>query len=92
MRLRKLIALFAVLAMVAAACGGDDAGDDTTTTTAAQATTTTTAAPATTTTTEPAPTVGSPENPVRVLFVPSVNTDVIVSGGDIMAEALNAAT
>ncbi|NNJ48512.1 MAG: PhnD/SsuA/transferrin family substrate-binding protein [Acidimicrobiia bacterium] len=92
MRLRKLIALFAVLAMVAAACGGDDAGDDTTTTTAAAATTTTTAAPATTTTVEPMATVGSPENPVRVLFVPSVNTDVIVSGGDIMAEALNAAT
>jgi phosphonate transport system substrate-binding protein len=92
MRLRRLIALFAVLAMIAAACGDDDTGDDTTTT-AAPATTTTTAAPATTTTTEaPPPEVGSPENPVRVLFVPSVNTDVIVSGGDIMAEALNAAT
>lgn len=90
MRLRKLIALFAVLAIVAAACGGDDAADETTTTAAPA--TTTTVAPATTTTTEPMATVGSPENPIRVLFVPSVNTDVIVSGGEIMAEALNAAT
>jgi phosphonate transport system substrate-binding protein len=73
MRLRKLLTLFAVLAMVAAACGGDDAGDDTTTTTAALE-------------------VGSAEYPIKVLFVPSVNTDVIVSGGQIMADALNAAT
>jgi phosphonate transport system substrate-binding protein len=96
MRLRKLLALFAVLAMIAAACGGDDAGDDTTTTTQAattttEATTTTTEA-TTTTTAEPMATVGSPENPIKVLFVPSVNTDVIVSGGEIMADALNAAT
>lgn len=92
MRLRNLLALFAVLAMIAAACGGDDAGDDTTTTTAA-ATTTTTEAPATTTTTEaPMADVGSPENPIKVLFVPSVSAAQIVSGGEIMAEALNAAT
>jgi len=94
MRLRNLLALFAVLAMIAAACGGDDAGDDTTTTAAPTTTTTqaTTTTVAPTTTTEPAPAVGSPENPIKVLFVPSVNTDVIVSGGEIMADALNAAT
>jgi phosphonate transport system substrate-binding protein len=91
MRLRKLIVLFAVLAMIAAACGDDDAGDDTTTT-AAPATTTTTAAPATTTTTEPAPEVGSPENPIQVLFVPSNVAQRQISGGEVMKQELEAAT
>jgi phosphonate transport system substrate-binding protein len=36
--------------------------------------------------------LGSPENPIQVLFVPSVEAATIVSGGEIMAEALNAAT
>ncbi|MGI9647876.1 MAG: phosphate/phosphite/phosphonate ABC transporter substrate-binding protein, partial [Acidimicrobiia bacterium] len=95
MRLRKLLALFAVLALVAAACGGDDAGDDTTTTAAPTTTTTqattTTVAP-TTTTEAPMAAVGSPENPVKVLFVPSVEADVIVTGGAVMQEALEEAT
>jgi len=77
MKMRKLIALLAVMAFVATACGDGD--DDTTTTTA-------------TTTTEAMAAVGSPENPVQVLFVPSVEADVIVSGGDVMKEALEEAT
>ncbi|MDH3605828.1 MAG: phosphate/phosphite/phosphonate ABC transporter substrate-binding protein [Acidimicrobiia bacterium] len=88
MKLRRLLILFAVLAMVAAACGDSDSGDTTTTTAAATTTTT----EATTTTTEPAATVGSPENPVKVLFVPSVEADVIVTGGDVMKDALETAT
>lgn len=36
--------------------------------------------------------LGSPENPIQVLFVPSVEAATIVSGGEVMAEALNAAT
>jgi phosphonate transport system substrate-binding protein len=40
----------------------------------------------------PMPDIGSPEHPIKVLFVPSVDTGVIVSGGDIMAKALNEAT
>jgi phosphonate transport system substrate-binding protein len=36
--------------------------------------------------------VGSPENPVKVLFVPSVEAEVIVTGGEIMKEALETAT
>ena len=36
--------------------------------------------------------LGSAENPINVLFVPSVDAGVIVSGGDVMAKALNAAT
>jgi phosphonate transport system substrate-binding protein len=92
MRRRALVALLAAIALIAAACGGDDAGD--TTTTAAAETTTTTAAPETTTTTTaaPEPELGTEENPIRVLFVPSVDAQVITTGGEIMAQALNEAT
>src|SRR3989304_3984369 len=38
----------------------------------------------------PAP--GSVEHPIKVLFVPSVDTQAIVAGGDILAKALNEAT
>src|SRR3989304_2737340 len=40
----------------------------------------------------PEPAVGSPEHPIKVLFVPSVDANIIVAGGEIMAEALNLAT
>ncbi len=36
--------------------------------------------------------LGSAEHPIKVLFVPSVDAAVIVSGGKIMADALNKAT
>lgn len=36
--------------------------------------------------------IGTEENPIQVLFVPSVEADVIVSGGEIMAAALEEAT
>lgn len=36
--------------------------------------------------------IGSAENPIKVLFVPSVDANVIVSGGEIMAAALKEAT
>lgn len=90
MRLRRPLAALAVMALVLAACG-DDAGEgDTTTTTAAPETTTTTAAETTTTAGEPE--LGTEENPIQVLFVPSVEADVIVSGGELMAQALEEAT
>jgi phosphonate transport system substrate-binding protein len=41
---------------------------------------------------EPASDVGSADHPIKVLFVPSVDANVIVTGGEIMAEALNEAT
>jgi len=47
---------------------------------------------ASTTTEVPAPEVGSPENPIKVLFVPSAEAAIIVTGGELMAEALNEAT
>ena len=40
----------------------------------------------------PEPAVGSPEHPIKVLFVPSVDANIIVTGGEVMAQALNAAT
>ncbi|HEY86371.1 MAG TPA: PhnD/SsuA/transferrin family substrate-binding protein [Chloroflexi bacterium] len=36
--------------------------------------------------------LGSPEKPIQVLFVPSVDAGVIVTGGEVMADALNKAT
>jgi phosphate/phosphite/phosphonate ABC transporter binding protein len=36
--------------------------------------------------------LGSAEHPINVLFVPSVDAGVIVSGGEVMADALNQAT
>ncbi len=40
----------------------------------------------------PEPSIGSEEHPIKVLFVPSVDANVIVTGGQIMADALKAAT
>ncbi|RMG90408.1 MAG: phosphate/phosphite/phosphonate ABC transporter substrate-binding protein [Chloroflexi bacterium] len=36
--------------------------------------------------------LGSEERPIKVLFVPSVETDVIISGGEVLAQALEDAT
>lgn len=40
----------------------------------------------------PAVEIGTPAHPIRVLFVPSVDANVIVTGGEVMAQALNEAT
>jgi phosphonate transport system substrate-binding protein len=100
MTVRKLLVMLAVLALFVAACGGDDnTSDTTTTTTTTQATTTTamqetttTAMQETTTTAMAEPTVGTADNPIEVLYVPSVSADEIVSGGELLAQALNDAT
>jgi len=93
MKRRSLWALLAVLALVVAACGDDGGGDETTTTAGAADTTTTEAAPQETTTTESMEAeLGSAERPVKVLFVPSVDAQIIVAGGEIMDEALTEAT
>lgn len=92
---RSLLALVLILGMVVAACGGDEATDDTegtTTTTEAEATTTTTEAPETTTTTEAEPSVGTADNPIQVLFVPSVSAEEIIEGGAVLEQALEDAT
>ncbi|MGA7097042.1 MAG: phosphate/phosphite/phosphonate ABC transporter substrate-binding protein [Acidimicrobiia bacterium] len=90
MNKKALWAGIAAFALLIAACGGDSGS--TTTTAAAETTTTTTAPPETTTTTEAMPELGSAERPIQVLFVPSVDAQVITSGGDIMDQALTDAT
>jgi len=91
MKRRALWACLIVIALVVAACGGDDGGD--TTTTAAAEEPSTTETPEETTTTVPAePELGSPDRPVQVLFVPSVDAQVIVTGGEVMKTALEEAT
>ncbi len=40
----------------------------------------------------PAEEIGTEAHPIKVLFVPSVDAQVIVSGGELMAQALNEAT
>lgn len=75
--LARFITILMLFTVVATACG--------------QAT------PAPVETQAPAPTevpeqIGTADHPIKVLFVPSVDANVIVSGGEIMAEALKAAT
>lgn len=40
----------------------------------------------------PEPEIGSPEHPIKVLFVPSVDVDFIISSGELIEQALNEAT
>jgi phosphonate transport system substrate-binding protein len=83
-----VLALVTVLSLLLASCG-------------APATPAPTEPPATQAPTEaateapteaPAAQIGSPEHPIKVLFVPSVEANIITSGGDVMAKALNEAT
>lgn len=91
MKKRYGLVLLVAFAMIIAACSSST--EDTTTTSAAPEATTTTAAPTTTTTTEaPGPAVGSPENPIKVLFVPSVSAEEIIAGGELLKETLEEAT
>lgn len=97
MKRRALWALLTVLALVVAACGGGE-GDATTTTADSGATTTeameptTTEAMETTTTEAAGPEIGTEDNPIQAMFVPSVSAEEIVAGGELLAETLNAAT
>jgi phosphonate transport system substrate-binding protein len=91
MKHKALWACLVVMALVTAACGGGEGGD-TTTTAATEETTATSAAPETTTTAAAEAELGSAERPVQVLFVPSVDAQLIVAGGEIMDDALTEAT
>ncbi len=79
----------AILALVIAACGG---GTDETTTTADGGDDTTTTVAETTTTEDAGPEVGSEENPIQVLFVPSVSAEEIIAGGELLEQTLETET
>jgi phosphonate transport system substrate-binding protein len=98
MRKIPLIVLVLAFALIAAACSSDS--DDTTTTaaeaeettTTTEAAATTTAAPETTTTTEAMVEIGTADNPIKVLFVPSVSAEEILAGGEILQGVLEEST
>ncbi len=95
MRFRIWIALALAMTLVLAACGdgtSDTTEAETTDTTVASVATTTTEAVMATTTTEAMVTVGSADNPIKVLFVPSVSAEEIIAGGELLDETLTAAT
>ena len=93
MKTRALWVLLAAFALIVAACS--PAEDDAADTTEAPATTqapATTEAPEPTTTEPPPPAIGSPEHPIKVLFVPSVTAEEIIAGGEVLTETLSAST
>lgn len=88
-----------MLALIAAACGGGEGGDttaaaDTTPETTPETTATTpdTTPTTVTETTTGGPTIGTLDDPIQVLFVPSVSATEIVEGGELLRETLTAAT
>jgi phosphonate transport system substrate-binding protein len=99
MRRTGLITLLIAFALVVAACSSSDSTDTTvasaTETTVAAVTTTapaaTTTAPAATTTAAGAD-IGSADNPIQILFVPSVSAEEIIAGGEILQSVLEEAT
>ena len=83
-----LLTLIVAASMMLSACG--PAATEAPVVTEAPATEAPTEVP--TATAPPAPAIGSPEHPIKVLFVPSVDANIIVTGGEVMAAALNEAT
>ncbi|HSK65524.1 MAG TPA: phosphate/phosphite/phosphonate ABC transporter substrate-binding protein [Anaerolineales bacterium] len=94
--LNILLALMVILVLVVSACApATEAPTEAPMTeapTEAPMTEEPTEAPTEAATEEPMSEIGTPEHPIKVLFVPSVDANVIVTGGEIMAEALNEAT
>jgi phosphonate transport system substrate-binding protein len=86
--LLMMLAVLTVMSVVLAACAPATPAPTEVPATATEAPT---AVPPTATE-PPMPTVGSPEHPIKVLFVPSVDANIITTGGDVMAQALNEAT
>jgi phosphonate transport system substrate-binding protein len=83
-----MLAMLTVMSVVLAACAPATPAPTEVPATATEAPT---AVPPTATE-PPAPAVGSPEHPIKVLFVPSVEANIITTGGEVMAAALNEAT
>src|SRR5690349_18636238 len=81
-----MLALLVIASMILSACAPAA--------TEAPATEAATEAPATEApaTEAPGSDIGTPEHPIKVLFVPSVDANIIVTGGDVLASALHDAT
>lgn len=89
--LNMFFAVLAILVLVLSACApATPAPTEAPVVTEAPATEAPTEAPVATE--PPAPAIGSPEHPIKVLFVPSVDANIITTGGEVMAQALNEAT
>jgi phosphonate transport system substrate-binding protein len=95
-KLYALCSLLVLVALLGAACTPAATATPTTAPQPTSAPPTTapqpTAAPPTAVPATAEPELGSEERPIKVLFVPSVDAAIIVSGGEIMAEALHEAT
>jgi len=89
-----LFALVAVLALVLSACGAQATEEPMAEPTEEPHEEPTEAPPEPTEepTEEPAPELGSPEYPIKVLFVPSVDVDFMIESGDLISQALTDAT
>lgn len=83
-----VLAMIVVASLILSACGA--AATQAPVATEAPATEAPTEAPVATE--APASDVGTPEHPIKVLFVPSVDANIITTGGEVMAQALNEAT
>ena len=95
--LHLFLAVMAILVLVISACAPVTAAPTqppaTEEPTEMPATEAPTEMPATEAPTEaPMSEIGTPDHPIKVLFVPSVDANLIVSGGEVMAQALNEAT
>jgi len=91
--LHLLFAVMAILVLVVSACApATPAPTEAPVVTEAPATEAATEAPTAAPTEAPVSEIGSPEHPIKVLFVPSVDANIITTGGEVMAQALNEAT
>ena len=87
--LHMLIAVMAIFVLAVSACAAPATPAPTAAPTEPPTAVPPTVAPPTNT---PEPAIGSPEHPIKVLFVPSVDANIITTGGQVMADALNKAT
>jgi phosphonate transport system substrate-binding protein len=90
--LHVLLAVMAIVVLVLSACGGATPVPTAAPTEPPTAAPTEAPTEAPTATEPPEPAIGSAEHPIKVLFVPSVDANIITTGGEVMAQALNAAT
>lgn len=88
--LHLLLAVMAIVMLLVTACGSPATPAPTEAPATQAPTEAPTEVPPPTATAEP--TIGSAEHPIKVLFVPSVDANLITTGGEVMAKALNEAT